>query len=395
MRSAEDGRAVRLKKDREKSVLRRHPWIFSGAVENLSEAADPWMPVTDHAGRTLGWGLVSPKSQIRVRMWTFGKAAADFEELLRDRLRTAGLARGPLLARTDALRYVNSEGDFLPGIILDKYADTLVLQLLTEGTDRKRESIIQAVRDVFDEPGLFEKSVDRKEENLPDRLERVAGEEPPATARIRKEDLTFFVNLREGHKTGMYLDQRENIRILRRFLGERDHPAPRLLDAFCFSGAFGVSLGKHFHEVVFLDSSKAALELAEKNWRANHPGEAQFIRGDAFQFLRRPDLGSFDAVILDPPAFAKKKVDVDRACRGYKDLQRLAMMRLAPGGILAAFSCSHHIDQDLFQKVLFAAAIDAGRPAQILARLGPDTDHPVSLDHPEGHYLKGFLLRVC
>ena len=207
-----------------------------------------------------------------------------------------------------------------------------------------------------------------------------------------------------GQKSGFYFDQRRNIRLLREFISAETANAGkkgRLLDCFCYSGAFGVSL-KEFHEnVTFVDSSQQALGLSEKNWDTNRqaggsgPAQAEYICMDAFQYLRRTTPGEFDTIILDPPSFARRKGEVDGACRGYKDIFRLAMKHLRADGILAVFCCSHHIDADLFQKVVFAAALDAGRLAQIVARFSADIDHPVSVDHPEGDYLKGLLLRVC
>lgn len=333
-------------------------------------------------------------------MWSFGEAPAGFEKILGGRLAAARHRRQIFLESTDAFRYVNSEGDFLPGIILDKYAGALVLQLQTEGVDRKRDEIVRAIRSNFDEPGLLEKSTDRTEENLPDREAILYGTIPDSAVQIRTDSVKFRVDIREGHKSGFYLDQRKNLRLLSRFFSGR--PAanlaePRhLLDCFCYSGAFGVSLRNLFGRVTFVDSSEEALQLCEKNWNENGgaAGNAEFIRQDAFRYLRNADIGPFDAVVLDPPSFAKRKNEVDGACRGYKDILRLAMKLIRPGGTLAAFCCSHHISADLFQKVAFAAAVDAGRNAQILDRFGPDIDHPVSIDHPEGDYLKGLLLGI-
>ncbi|OGH55658.1 MAG: hypothetical protein A3G34_01145 [Candidatus Lindowbacteria bacterium RIFCSPLOWO2_12_FULL_62_27] len=382
---------VRLKKGREKSAQRRHPWIFSGAISDET-GAEAWAEVQDAGGRTLGFGLRSPQSQIRVRMWSFGEVPADFSELLPRRLTDARARRSALLEKTDAVRYVNSEGDFLPGIILDKYGDTLVLQLLTEGADRQRDAVTAAIRAVFQEPNLYEKSTGRTEEGLPDRAGPIYGAAPESAARTRVDDRSFWVDIPRGHKTGFYLDQRKNLRRLREWLPARSHD---LLDLFCYSGAFGVTMRDKFEKVTFVDLSGDALSLCERNWDSNGgPGGAEFVCQDVFRYLRQPTIGPFDAVVLDPPSFARRKNEVEGACRGYKDVQRLAMKALQPGGLLAAFCCSHHIDADLFQKVVFAAALDARRPAQVLDRFGPDQDHPVSIDHPEGEYLKGMLLRV-
>lgn len=389
---------VRLKKGREKSVLRRHPWIFSGGILEESDQKSGWVEVQDVEGRVVGFGHYSPASQIRVRLWSIGPARPDFCALIKERLQSAKARRAALAADTDAVRYVNSEGDFMPGIVLDKYADTLVLQIQTAGAEKIREDIVQGVRSVFDEPNLFEKSAGRTEEDLPDRAGVVYGKLPEPAVQIRNGPHRLWVDLAGGHKTGFYLDQRRNIRLLREFMEKetRRSDSSNLLDCFCYTGAFGIGLKEIFGRITSVDSNSAALELCEKNWRTNGGSDksAEFIRADAFRYLRESAIGPFDAVVLDPPSFAKRKNEVDGACRGYKDILRLSMKAIRPGGVLAAFCCSHHISADLFQKISFAAALDAARQVQILARFGADVDHPVSIDHPEGDYLKGLLLRV-
>lgn len=390
---------VRLKKGRTKSVERRHPWIFSGAIESEPTVACAWVRVEDATGRTIAFGQHNPHSQIRVRVWSVGEDVPDPASMIRDRLKLARDRRRGLLHETDAIRYVNAEGDFLPGIVLDKYGDTLVLQLLTAGADQVRDPIVESIRANFDEPRLFEKSVGRAVEGLPDRDAPLYGGDPPAAIRIRIGGDRFDMDVRSGHKTGFYLDQRLNIRRMHDFLQSHGTPVgagARLLDAFCYSGSFGISLRDLFERVTFVDSSSAALQSCKQNWTANgaDAARAEFIPQDVFEYLRRTDIGDFNAAVIDPPSFARSRREVDGACRGYKDIQRLAMKRIRPGGFLAAFGCSQHIDADLFQKIVFAAAVDAKRQAQILMRFGPDIDHPVSIDHPEGDYLKGLLLRI-
>lgn len=356
------------------------------------------MQLADADRNLLGFGLYSPRSQIRVRLWTFGDAQPDAGALLKERLMAARQRRTLLMADTDAVRYVNSEGDFLPGVILDKYAGVLVLQLLTDGVDKIRDEIVAAIRSTFNEAVLFEKSTGRTEEDLPDRIGILYGELPDSPVQIRDGDVRLWVDIHHGHKTGCYLDQRSNGRFLKDFFFRIREALPdtaHLLDCFSYSGSFGVRLKGLFGKVTFVDSSEEALRLCEKNLEDNSPaGSVEYICQDAFRYLRQPSIGPFDAVVLDPPSFARRKSEVDGACRGYKDVQRLAMKAIHPGGHLACFSCSQHIDADLFQKISFAAALDAGRQAQILARFGADLDHPASIDHPEGHYLKGLLLRV-
>jgi 23S rRNA (cytosine1962-C5)-methyltransferase len=301
---------------------------------------------------------------------------------------------------TDGYRVVNAEGDFLPGLVADRYGRALVVQATTEGTERARPLWLPPLLAAFPEATVLQKNdlPSRKAEGLPLDDELLAGDTSPRRAEFRERGLAFVAEISAGQKTGFFLDQRENRTLVRSLAAGRG-----LLDLFSYSGAFGVAaLAGGATRVVHVDVSSAALALA----RENHALNGQAVEGpgarvetreaDVFEDLRvRVAAGErWDFIVTDPPAFAKRKADVDKACRGYKDVNRLAFQLLAPGGLLLACSCSGRISPDLFQKVIFAAALDARRPARLLERRGAGADHPVSIDCPEGEYLKAFLLEA-
>jgi 23S rRNA (cytosine1962-C5)-methyltransferase len=293
---------------------------------------------------------------------------------------------------TDGYRVVNAEGDFLPGLVVDRYAGVLSVQSTTEGTERARPLWLPALRSRFPDATILQRNdlPSRAAEGLPTEDERLAGEAPLPRAPFRERGLSFLADLAGGQKTGFFLDQRENRDLVRRHAAGR-----RVLNLFSYSGAFGVAaLAGGAVSVTHVDASAPALELAREHHARNGQEAADFVAADVFEDLRaRAAAGeAWDLIVTDPPAFAKRRGDVERACRGYKDVNRLALKLLAPGGLLLACSCSGPVDADLFQKVLFAAALDAGVPARILEKRGAGPDHPVSVDCPEGEYLKAFLL---
>jgi 23S rRNA (cytosine1962-C5)-methyltransferase len=301
---------------------------------------------------------------------------------------------------TDGYRVVNAEGDFLPGLVVDRFAEVLVVQSTTEGTDRARPLWLPPLLEAFPGAVAVQKNnlPSRKGEGLPQGDELLAGDAIPERAEFHEHGLSFVAEVSSGQKTGFFLDQRENRHLVRSLA-----PGRSLLNLFSYSGAFGVAaLAGGAARVTHVDVSGAALELARENHRRNgQPVDGAGSRvetreADVFDDLReRVAKGErWDFVVTDPPAFAKRKADVDKACRGYKDINRLAFQLLAPGGLLLACSCSGRISPDLFQKVIFAAALDARRPARLLERRGAGLDHPVSIDCPEGDYLKAFLLSV-
>jgi len=319
--------------------------------------------------------------------------------LVASRLRhAAGLRERFVPKETDGFRLVNAEGDHLPGLVVDRYAGTLVVQATTEGTERARPLWLPTLLELFPGAAILQKNdlSSRRGEGLPLADELLAGESPAGPVPFRERGLAFLADVSSGQKTGFFLDQRENRNLVRTLSGGRS-----VLNLFCYSGAFGVAaLAGGASRLAQVDSSGPALALARENHRANgqDPNGAagvELVEADAFEDLReRAAAGQrWDVVVTDPPAFAKRRDDVDRACRAYKDVNRLALSLLSPGGILLACSCSGPVSADLFQKVLFAAALDAGVLAQIVGRSGAGPDHPVSIDCPEGEYLKAFLLR--
>lgn len=386
-----------LRPGREASVAGRHPWIFSGAVErveSLPDAVDGDLcDLMDSKGRWLARGTLHRSSQIVCRILTFRDEPID-AGFFRRRLEEAEALRRVWIdpERTDSYRLVNAEADRLPGLIVDRYADCLVTQCLTSGMDRLTELWCEALDDLF-RPRVIVDRRDRatRDAALAGRREAIRGTMPGGPVWIREEGLRFRVSLDLGQKTGFYLDQRENRSLVRSLAAGR-----RVLNGFAYTGGFGVFAGAGgASRVVQVESSPWALEEARVHWRENGLDEERvgFVREDLFRFLRSTE-ESYDLIVLDPPPYAKDRGSVDRAARAYKDLNLWGLRRLRPGGLLLTFSCSQHIGPDLFQKILFGAALDARASCQWIRRLGPAADHPVHLDHPQGEYLKGFMLRL-
>ena len=356
------------------------------------------MEIREADGRFAGRGFASPSSPIAARVWTFADRPLD-ASLAAARLDDAvALRRTVVPDETDGYRLVNAEGDFLPGLVVDRYGDVLSVQATTEGTESARDLWLPALRERFPAATILQRNdlASRKGEGLPLEDEVLHGGPVPARVPFRERGLKFVAELAGGQKTGFFLDQRENRHLVRTLAAGR-----RVLNLFSYSGAFGVApLAGGAARVVHVDVSEAALSLALENHRANGQradevgAPAATVCADVFEDLRaRVAAGeTWDLIVTDPPAFAKRRSDVDRACRGYKDVNRLAFQLLAPGGLLLACSCSGPVSADLFQKVLFAAALDAGREARLLEKRGAGPDHPVSIDCPEGEYLKAFLL---
>ena len=374
-----------LKPGREESVLRRHPWVFSGAVARREgDPGDGLAEVRSAAGGVLGFGFAAPASQIEARLWTFAGRPLDVA-LIRSRFEAARSLRERLIPPdTTGYRLLHSEGDRTPGLVADRYGDTDVLVFTSEGAGRRRTEIEAVYREVFAPARLV---VRFEEEAAADR----EAADPPA-ASFREHGLEFSAEISAGQKTGFFLDQRENRDRVRRMAAGR-----AILNLFSYSGGFSVAaLAGRAGRAVDVDSSESALLWARENRKRNgfEASPEDFVEADVFQDLRRR-VGageSWDVVVCDPPAFARKKRDVERAARGYKDVFRLAMSLVAPGGILLACSCSGHVSADLFQKILFAAALDSKTTFSILEKTGAGPDHPVSIDCPETEYLKAFFL---
>lgn len=391
---------VILRPGRERSVLRRHPWVFSGAVARVEGApADgDIVDVRDARGNWLARGYFNRRSQIVVRLLTWDPDEEISADFWRRRLQQAfagreSLSRNPA---TTAYRLVHAESDGLPGLVVDRYGEFLVVQFLTLGMERRKADLTAALADLLAPRGIYERSdVDvREKEGLAPRTGPLWGAEPPAFLTIGENGLLFRVDVRSGQKTGFYLDQRENRARVREFC-----TGAEVLDAFSYTGAFGVHAACHgAARVTFVDSSGSALALARENLALNgqDPACHEFIEGDVPRVLRefRAAGRRFDLIVLDPPKFAPTAQDVPRAARAYKDINLLAFQSLRPGGILFSTSCSGAITADLFQKILFSAALDAGREAQIIGYLHQGSDHPVALTFPEGAYLKGLICRT-
>ncbi len=388
---------VRLKPGRERSVLRRHPWVFSGAVADVQGAPQPGatVEVTDFAGAWVARGAYSPQSQIRVRLWTWEEDEPVDAAFVASRLERAVARRQALDddGRTNAYREVHAESDGLPGVIVDRYAGFRVVQLLSAGAEYWRQAVVDALSAYGSSNGVYERSdvSVRELEGLVQRTGVLTGVEPPTRVEIVEQGVAYLVDVRGGQKTGFYLDQRENRARLRRHLDGQS-----VLNAFAYTGGFTVAaLMGGAASVLSLDSSAEALELARANVSLNALPEAacEWLEGDAFAELRRlrDRAASFDVIVLDPPRFAATAAQAERAARGYKDINLLAFKLLRPGGRLYTFSCSGGVSAELFEKIVAGAAADAGTEAVIVEWLGQPFDHPVSLSFPEGRYLKGLV----
>ncbi len=382
---------------REKSLLRRHPWIFSGAVATVKgrPASGQTVEVLGQNGQWLARASYSPKSQIMGRVWTFDAGEAVDEEFFLRRILQSASRRNDFESSSNALRLVHSESDGLPGLILDRYSGVLVFQLLTAGMEFWRKAIIDALRRLFPADAILERSdVEvRAKEGLPARVELVHGA-IPELVEIHENGVKYLVDVHGGHKTGSYLDQRDSRLAVGRAAGGRE-----VLNCFSYTGGFGLAaLGGGAAHVTQLDASAPALALAERNRELNGfaAGSMDTVCGDAFQILRNwhKEGRTFDLIVLDPPKFVDSKASLNRACRGYKDVNLCALRLLAPGGRLFTFSCSGLMEDGLFQKIVADAALDAGRSGRIIRRLTQAGDHPVSLVFPEGAYLKGLEVLV-
>ena len=389
---------LQLKKGREKPVLRRHPWIFSGAVDRVLGDPEPGetVAVLDYRGEPLARAAFSPNSQIRARIWTWHpdqKVDADF---FRRKLKASVNFRRQLGLNSTALRWVHAESDGLPGLIADQYAQVLVIQLLSAGAEHWKDLLVEQLAALTGVQSVYERSdVEvRKLEGLAPRTGLLYGPEPGSPLEIEEQGIRYRLDIKGGHKTGFYLDQRDNRQIVRSISRGRD-----VLDCFCYTGGFSLNaLVGGADSVVMVDSSPEALGLAEKNLHQNHlDGKpVMLIEGDVFEELRSfRDRGrSFDLIVLDPPKFAPTAKHAQRAARGYKDINLLAFKLLRSGGELVTFSCSGGIDQEFFLRILSGAALDAEVNARIRMKMWQSADHSVNLRYPEGSYLKGFVIRI-
>lgn len=413
---------VILRPGRDKPVRQRHPWVFSGAVARVQgDAADgDVVDVVAADGTWLARGTLNRKSQIVVRLLTWKQDEEIDAAFWRSRLERAMAGRAALASGGDttAYRLVNAESDGLPGLIVDRYGDYMVTQFLTLGIERVKSQIVELLTEVGtgasraqsapsprpakalaprEVQGVYERSdVEvRAKEGLPQTAGVLAGQAPPDLVEIRENGLRFLVDVKRGHKTGFYLDQRDNRRKVAPYLRGRE-----ALNCFAYTGAFAAyALMAGAKSVANVDTSADALELARKNLDLTGLTDLsglEYITGDVFAELRRlrAEGRTFDAIILDPPKFAQSEGQLKRAARGYQDINRVAMNILRSGGILVTFSCSGLVTPDLFQKIVFSASLEAERDVQIVEKLGQSSDHPILATLPESEYLKGFICRV-
>jgi len=388
-------REVVLRPGRDRSLRRRHPWVLSGSVASDPgpEAGGELVAVRAASGEVLGHGLFAPRSSLRVRLVAFGKEAPAEHWLQRGIAAAAALRSGdPLLAGTDAVRLVNAEGDGLPGLVVDRYADVAVFRSTSLGMALRRDSIVAALASLPGVRTVFERAdaTAARREGFEGSDGVRAGPPPDASVAIDERGRRYGVDVRTGQKTGFYLDQRDG-----RDLVERLACGRSVLDLFAYTGGFAAAAARGGAAAVTLvESSAPSLDAARAHVAANAAGvDARFLEEDAFAFVRRCE-ESFDLIVVDPPPLARRRSDVVRASRAYKDVLLHALWRAAPGAWLLCYRCSHHVGDELFRKVAFGASLDAGRPVRVCGALGAPTDHPVSLDHPEGSYLGGLLLRA-
>jgi 23S rRNA (cytosine1962-C5)-methyltransferase len=389
-----------LAKGREKSLLRRHPWVFSGAVQRIEGKANSGetIDILDNQGKWLARGAYSPQSQLRARVWTFNHDEEINIDFFVRRLQQAQIWRDQLAERDglNGYRLIAGESDGLPGITIDRFQHFLVLQLLSAGADYQRPALLSALQHCYPECSIYERSdvAVRQKEGLELKQGLLQGDMPPDLLPITEHGMSLLVDIKHGHKTGYYLDQRDSRLAARKYSANR-----KVLNCFSYTGGFAVStLMGNCQSVTNVDTSQDALDIARKNIELNQLdiNKAHFVREDVFKLLRqyRQQGELFDLIIMDPPKFVENKSQLLSAARGYKDINMLAMQLLRPGGVLLSFSCSGLVTTDLFQKILADAALDAHKEIQFVEQFRQAGDHPVSGPYPEGLYLKGFACRV-
>ncbi len=387
--------SIQLKAGKEKSLKNRHPWIFSGAIQKAPNNRGTYK-VVDHKNQFVALAYYNPESSLAARAVSYRADGSWDRETLKERLQKAYDRR--LLGLSDmqtAARIIASEADLLPGLILDLYGPCIVFQILTAGMEDMREILIEVIEEVFQPKYIVERSDEqiRTKEGLKERKEIIKGELPKEGIAIKENGMTLYVDVWNGHKTGFYLDQRVSRDRIRLFAKDK-----RVLNCFSYTGGFSLSaLMGGASEAISVDESRPALDLAEQNVRANglDSNRHKTVQADVFKYLRelREAGETFDMIVMDPPKFVSDRKHIDRACRGYKDLNLIALQLLKPNGLLATFSCSGLLSRDLFQKVIFGAGVDAQCELQVVEHLSQSDDHPVLLTFPESLYLKGLVCR--
>jgi len=394
-------KVVRVRAGKDRSLLRRHPWVFEGSIAGGRADSGETVRVEASDGRFLAWAAYSPQSSIRLRAWSFDEKERIDAAFFARRIEAAIAMRARLAVASDGVRLVHGEADGLPGLVVDRYGDTLVAQFLAAGVERWKPAIADALLANSGATRLYERSDTsaRNREGLPAAtgwLRGVDADAAPSTElEIREHGWRFAVDIAHGHKTGFYLDQRDNRRLFADLV--RHFGVERVLNCYCYSGGFSVAaLAGGARQVLAIDSSAPALARAEANVAGNGFGATchETACADVNEQLRALLQTSrrFDAIVLDPPKLAPTVAHAERAARAYKDINRLALMLLAPGGLLLTFSCSGGIDADLFHKIVAGAGIDAGVDGFIHARLAAAPDHPMTIEFPEGEYLKGLAI---
>ena len=387
---------IRLKEGKERSLLRRHPWVFSGAIGSGDAESGDTVRVESHAGQFLGWAAFSPSSKIRARVWSFNEAQTIGASFFIARIARAVCARALFEIKSDGLRLIHGESDGLPGLVVDRYADTLVAQFSSCGAEKWKSVIAQALLDETGLTRLYERSDAsvRSLENLPEATGWLAGSGDTAIT-IQEHDWRLSLDVAEGHKTGFYLDQRDSRQKFAAYA--RRLQFKNVLNCYCYTGGFTVAaLAGGARHVTSIDSSGPAIERAKANAVLNgfDASRTTMLDADVNAMLRQfvKEGRSFDAIVLDPPKFAPTVTHAERAARAYKDINRLALSLLLPGGVLFTYSCSGGISADLFHKIVASAGVDASVDAFICERLGGAPDHPMTVTFPEGEYLKGLVL---
>lgn len=391
---------VILKKGKEKAVLQRHPWVFSGAIEKVKgkPANGDIVRLLDDKGTFMAYGFYNDQSRVAVRLLEWAESTPVDEQWFRNRVATAVAGRNELLSngQTNTCRLIFSEADYLPGLIVDKYAGFLSVQVLTSGMEKMMPVIIDQLQYLLQPLGIFDKSdtASRSHEGLPASGGVLAGVHPPEVVEVKENGILYHINIAEGQKSGFYCDQRDNRRIVASYVKGK-----KVLDCFCYTGGFTLnSLKSDALSVTSVDSSALAIETLKKHIGLNQLDESRFsaVQSDVNKQLRklREEGETFDVIVLDPPKYAPSRSALNKASRAYKDLNRLAMLLLNNGGLLATYSCSGAMDIDTFKQVLAWAALDAGKQVQFIHQFCQPEDHPIRSSFPEGEYLKGLLCRV-
>ncbi len=393
-------KSVYLNKGKDKAAWQLHPWVFSGAIKSLSDKIEDGevVGVYNAEREFIAYGLFHNSSRVAIRLLEWNPQAQIDADWWRSRIQKAVIARQHLLQEgiTNTVRLIFAEADFLPGLIVDKYADFISIQIHSVGVEKVKDIVISELNTLLNPTGIYERSdlKSREHEGLPDTNGLLSGAMPPEFVDVIENGLHYKVNIIDGQKSGFYCDQRENRLLTAQYVADK-----RVLDCFCYSGGFTLnSLKAGASQVVSVDSSSLAIETLEKNVVENgfEPNRHNAILSDVNKQLRKfIDEGEkFDLIVLDPPKYAPSRSALERASRAYKDLNRRGLMLLNSGGLLATFSCSGAMDMDTFKQVLAWAALDAGKEIQFIRQFNQPEDHPVRASFPEGEYLKGLLVRV-